>query len=594
MIRRQLSRIGILAVAWAACAVGAASAWDSGPTTAFAFTRFDAGYSPGTGDVYFLGGRLADSSTDGSVWKVDPETGTTTDTGADMPVPISNYTMNLVRDANGWGFYVFCGRNSAGTTVRTVQVYYPSLNAAYALPAADDYPNTLGCSGALNIVFNDRVYVVGGFNSATAPYNHGETWVFNPRGASGSRWSRIATANLSPARSYVMGAALDGKLYAAGGSWFDGSNLISVATVEVLDPKAANPVWSDTAAADLPEVCSEGRAWAFEHNTGYLTMDRDGVNDQLIVSCGGWPDENANVYSYHPDENAWHLFASLAVPRRDFAAELLTPSSGATGLWLWGGRSTADTNVLDTSEVVPLRASNCDALLVDDDLNNGSLVEGGWPYYWTTLDQLGHFPTTFWHASSGTPSLATLKQHDAVIWFTGLDASDAVDSTDEAVLIPYLQQGGNLFLSATDQLWAHGSTPLMNTYFGLGAYVNDVNLTVDHGNPADPISSHLGVYTLAHPNDWDNYWTGDIFSDQVHAGGGAIESMVWETVHTPNALRKQGGAVYRTEFLAWPFEWVDTISQRIELMGNVTHWICPVLKDGFESGGTADWSRSVP
>ena len=125
MTRRQLSGFGIFAVALWVCAASAAVAWDPGPNTAFALTRFDAGYSPGTGDVYFLGGRLADSGTDGSIWKVDPETGTATDTGADMPVPISNYTMNLVRDVNGWGFYVFCGRNAAGTNVRTVQVYYP-------------------------------------------------------------------------------------------------------------------------------------------------------------------------------------------------------------------------------------------------------------------------------------------------------------------------------------------------------------------------------------------------------------------------------------------------------------------------------------
>src|SRR5512139_3849657 len=65
--------------------------WQNGPPTTFpqAFSRFDGGYYPATGLVYFLGGRLADNNTDGSIWTFNPATGIYTDTGLDMPVPIS-------------------------------------------------------------------------------------------------------------------------------------------------------------------------------------------------------------------------------------------------------------------------------------------------------------------------------------------------------------------------------------------------------------------------------------------------------------------------------------------------------------------------
>ena len=67
--------------------------WFYWTTTPFAFTRFDGGYSPFDGKVYFLGGRLSGSSpdTDGSIWSFDPRTEVWTDTGFSLPIPISTH-----------------------------------------------------------------------------------------------------------------------------------------------------------------------------------------------------------------------------------------------------------------------------------------------------------------------------------------------------------------------------------------------------------------------------------------------------------------------------------------------------------------------
>ena len=64
--------------------------WTAGPTAPFDATRFD-GALVGT-KVYFLGFRTDNDMTDGSVWYFDTTTSTYTDTGVDMPIPISNYS----------------------------------------------------------------------------------------------------------------------------------------------------------------------------------------------------------------------------------------------------------------------------------------------------------------------------------------------------------------------------------------------------------------------------------------------------------------------------------------------------------------------
>jgi hypothetical protein len=71
--------------------------WMPGPDLCFDFTRFDAEFFPETGLVYVLGGR-SDADTYGDIYSLDPLTGDCVDTGADMPVPISNYTVNLLND----------------------------------------------------------------------------------------------------------------------------------------------------------------------------------------------------------------------------------------------------------------------------------------------------------------------------------------------------------------------------------------------------------------------------------------------------------------------------------------------------------------
>ena len=71
--------------------------WTPGPTMCFDLTRLDGEFYAGTGLVYFLGGRSG-TTTVGNIYSFNPATGTCADTGAVMPNPISNYTVNLVNN----------------------------------------------------------------------------------------------------------------------------------------------------------------------------------------------------------------------------------------------------------------------------------------------------------------------------------------------------------------------------------------------------------------------------------------------------------------------------------------------------------------
>ncbi len=343
MIRSSVRLAVIVMVMTAAAVVAQAGddqewggTWQNGPPTTFpqAFSRFDGAYDPGTGLVYFLGGRLADANTDGSIWTFNPSTGIYADTGLDMPVPISNYTINVLNDATGEGYYVFCGRPSAGGVVTSVQVYYPATNTVIQLPPADDFPGdaTHSCSSALNAVVNNKVYMAGGFN-ATAMSE--QTWVFDPMAPSGSRWTRIASADLAVARAYIMGAVVDGKIYAVGGASWDGAALINLDTVQMLDPAAPTPTW--TPLASLPEACSSSRAWGFDTGSLYIDpSDMTPLSGKIISGCGFWSTAIQAVYAYTVATNSWEAFPPFLTARRDMAGELI-PIAGEEALWVWGG-----------------------------------------------------------------------------------------------------------------------------------------------------------------------------------------------------------------------------------------------------------------
>src|SRR5262249_39308615 len=159
------------------------------------------------------------------------------DTGVDMPVPVSNYGIAALTNAQGLGFYIFGGRDANGGFVTDVQVYYPSTNTASVI-SSDPWPGqTLtGClslpANGVAVVANVAV-VMGGISTALAGCaddQSNQTWLFHPRGGNGARWTQGPDLNV--ARGYITPAVIGRRIYAIGGDTVLAGGLVPQQTVE--------------------------------------------------------------------------------------------------------------------------------------------------------------------------------------------------------------------------------------------------------------------------------------------------------------------------------------------------------------------------
>jgi hypothetical protein len=561
--------------------------WFDGAVSDFSFTRFDGGYFLPNNKVYFMGGRLADGTTNGRVWAMNLPAFTYTDKGIDLVTPVSNYTMNLLEDATGFGFYIFCGRNSVGTQVDSVQIYYPVTNTVVQLGPEDNYQGSGTCTAGLNVVYKNKVYIAGGLDSASSPYNWGETWVFDPMAPIGSRWTAIHSAPLTRPRGYMTSALVDTKIYAIGGNYYDptlaacGQELCMVNTVEVLDLSQPAPSWNDAAAADLPELCSDGRAYGFDTTSQFKDIDGTRLGGKIISTCGGWSIENERVYVYDTQRNTWNAFPSLNRTRRNQAAEFVPASYSGLGLLgMWGGRNVLDTNVLNIPEGYWLGTGRCSVLLVDDDWDFDSVApnDGGRPYYSSAINQLGYRYTVWDTVSQGTPSVAELAKYNITVWFTGYDYETPISPTEQTRLISYLNSGGNLIMSSIDQYKAFPGSTIMSDYFGVQSLTPDIELKSIASSSADPLYAKLGAYTLVRPDDVIPYWPTGIlegpYNDVLLARAGAYTPTVYTPSGQASSTRYTNG-VFKTVYMAFPLEWVNTIQERAQILGPALKWMCP-------------------
>jgi len=287
------------------------------------WTRYDGHYYDGL--VYFLGGR-SDTSTYGDVIYLDPATGTCTDTGANMPDPVSNYTINQVNNGSYDLLCTFGGRAASGTSTLSVQCYNPATNSASivtTLPTA-----YTGYTPGGQAVVDNMVYVYGGFNSLASPYELNRTDRYDPVA---NNFTQVG--NLALARAYIDSAVVDGKIYGFGGTVFDGASLYAQTIAEVFDPAAGT--WNDAAVADLPVASAEGRAWGFDSGSPYVLAGK------IVIAGGGqWPAESNEALLYDVATDTYDYdFPNLNISRRDHAGVWVPGDPGV--MWVFGGRSSA-------------------------------------------------------------------------------------------------------------------------------------------------------------------------------------------------------------------------------------------------------------
>jgi len=357
MARLKVLRLAVgVLLLLAATSVATAQVWTAGPSSTFHFWRFDGEYFPATGKVYFLGGRLTDLSTDGTVWSFDPVAGTYASTGATMPTPISNYDVCMLEDdynlpaGDTYGLYIFAGRVNSGANTNVVQAYYPISNMVRTI-TTDPFPGLISgnmYSAQTSVVYDNKAYVYGGFY-ATGYLVTAATWVFDPLGASGAKWTQLN--DLPWQRAYSGGAVVDSMIYAIGGDTTDPTSAVLTAKVDCAVLNGNDPGSSWVTIASLPQITDETRAFGYNHDSPY-----DFPGQIITAGQGQWSSETPVCYRYDVDANTWNSFPNLILGRRNQAGAFVPGnqnSGGVPGMWIWGGRAGADT-ALFTTEYYPM------------------------------------------------------------------------------------------------------------------------------------------------------------------------------------------------------------------------------------------------
>lgn len=219
-----------------------------------------------------------------------------------------------------------------------------------------------------------------------------------------------------------------------------------------------------------------------------------------------------------------------------------------------------------------------DILLVDDDWDFDGTTGGGRPFYTSTLDFLD-LPYDIWDTvTMGIPTASDMAPYSIVIWFTGYDWNEPISPLEETELITYLSNGGNAFASSQEQNHAYGITPLLSDYFWVDTIIDDVVLTGTVGNASDPLFAGFGAYPMGRPDQWEVYWpTGPEegpYDDAVHVKPGGFEPLLYTASGQANSARF-AGASFKTVYMAFPFEWLPNLADRVEVMSTVVNWFCP-------------------
>lgn len=278
--------------------------------------------SPGNGKVYVAGGRHGTDGEDTTlqwIWEYtpgDPGTWTRKNALLDGSQPGSRFTANMacaaMNNASGDSrIYMIGGSSIDSLPTPVVRVYDPTADQVITL-ASDPWPATpLRVPGAY-AVYNNKLYLFGGFTSVGQGAVYADTWEFDPAGADGQRWRRITSADLNTPRGYMAGAVLDGKLYAIGGDTWNSTSrtLVPATNVERLDLSQSSPSWENVAS--LPTARGDFGAWAYDTNTGYK------IAGHIAVAGGSYPEPDTQGYIYDPVGNSWSPWANLTHPTRNF------------------------------------------------------------------------------------------------------------------------------------------------------------------------------------------------------------------------------------------------------------------------------------
>jgi thermitase len=204
-------------------------------------------------------------------------------------------------------------------------------------------------------------------------------------------------------------------------------------------------------------------------------------------------------------------------------------------------------------------------LVVSDDDGKYHLTSG------TSADEIASalseqgYDFTVWSESAyGRPSISTLMRFRVVVWTCGDYWGWAVDPTDAATLIEYVNNGGSVFLEGDDIALSHGNDDLM-------VRVAHATIQIDIAG-----GSGLSVVELAHPicNHVPSslgWMTNPTSNDGVAPANGGIEVIKYTGTSWSAVIAFGNGGSGSTVYFAFPLSYLEE-GTRDQLIVNSVKW----------------------
>jgi uncharacterized repeat protein (TIGR01451 family) len=159
--------------------------------------------------------------------------------------------------------------------------------------------------------------------------------------------------------------------------------------------------------------------------------------------------------------------------------------------------------------------------------------------------------------SDNEPDFGFMSAYQLIIWFTGDEFGGFAGpgGPAEAALGQFLDSGKCVFISSQDYHYDRGMTPFMTNYLGAATIADDSG-TYSGVTGQGSIFGGLGPYNLTYP------FTD--FSDIINPNGTA--ELAFDGNNGNDAGIDKGTAVYQSFFLAFPWEAINTVTGREEVM----------------------------
>src|SRR6266513_173215 len=298
----------------------APSGWSAGPNLPTTLVRAVGVWFPADGNFYTMGGRTSDlvGSDFQHVLRYSPASNSWTQMGVTLPDNFMNNMACGVLAVSGTpSIYCVGGSFATGTTATPRVFSYNPVTDTSTTLTGDDWPGAMGTilPGGFS-VFNNKLYILGGFNINVASTN--QIWQFDPTAGIGAKW--LQRVNTPEGVMYAPTTTIGSIIYLAGASDFSGGLVIDTTNSFSFNP-GSNTIG---AIAPIPRATGETRALNF--------------NGQMLVMGGGrvTPNPSSEVDIYDPGTDTWTTGSpvpAFTTARRNFP----TDTDGTTRIWLAGG-----------------------------------------------------------------------------------------------------------------------------------------------------------------------------------------------------------------------------------------------------------------